>query len=132
MGVAFWCPPSRSGSLRILPRWKEEGLGMELSTIVFHMDSQPDFEKLKRRGWYHPLGLRDEPMLSSLMQDFGDYQIHIVHHFPSRDFSYTEAFLHSKPEKPVMLKGEGKGMPLEIALQLVKTLYKECSEGVGS
>jgi len=98
---------------------------MELSTIVFHIDSQPNYEKLEEKGWYHPLGLRDEPMLSSLVKDFGPYQIQIVHHFPSSDFSYTEAFLHSRPERPAMLKGEGKGMSLEIALRLVSKLYEE-------
>lgn len=102
---------------------------MELSTIVFHMDSQPDFEKLKKRGWYHPLGLRDEPMLEGLVKDFGDYQIMIFHHFPTSDFSYAEAFLHSKPERPVMKKGEGKGMPLEVALALIRKLYKEVTDG---
>ncbi len=98
---------------------------MELSTIVFHMNSQPDFGKLKERGWCHPLGLRDEPMLRSLIKDFGNYQIQIVHHFPTKEFSYTEAFLYSKPERSAMMKGEGKGMPLEVALDLISRIYKE-------
>ena len=97
---------------------------MELSTIVFHMDSQPDFDRLKKKGWYYPLGFRDEPMLSSLVKDFDDCQIQIVHHTHG-DFSYTEAFLHSKPEKSVMKKGEGKGMPSEVALDLIRKLYWE-------
>lgn len=96
---------------------------MELSTIVFHMDSQPDYEKLKEKGWYHPTGFKDEPMLDSLIKDFGDYQIQIVHHH--RGWDYTEAFLHSKPERPVVKKGEGKGMPLEVALDLIGKLYEE-------
>lgn len=101
---------------------------MELSTIVFQMDSQPDFEKLKERGWYHPLGLRDEPMLDGLVKDFDGYQIMIFHHFPSKDFSYTEAFLHTKSERPAMKKGEGKGMPEVVALQLIVKLYEEIGD----
>jgi len=101
---------------------------MELSTIVFHMNSQPNYEKLKVKGWRHPLGLRKEPMLDSLIKDFGKYQIQIVHHkfgFSTKDFSYTEAFLHSRPERPFMKKGEGQGMPLEIALDLIHKVYEE-------
>ncbi len=101
---------------------------MELSTIVFHMDSQPNFGRLRERGWYHPLGLRNEPLLDSLIKDFGDYQLQIVHHHSDRSvgvWEYAEAFIHSKPEKPFMKKGEGGGMPLEAALDLVRRLYGE-------
>ena len=97
---------------------------MELSTIVFHVDSQPDYEKLKGKNWYNPLGLREDPMLDSLIKDFGGYQIQIVHH-QFGGFSSTEAFLHPKPERSVMKKGEGKGMTLEIVLDLIRKLYKE-------
>ena len=98
---------------------------MELSTVVFHIGSQPDFEKLSEKGWIHPKGIREEIIPSMLVKDFGDYQISIVHHFPTRDFSYTEAFIHSRPDRPAMGKGEGKGMSLEVASDLIKELYKE-------
>ena len=98
---------------------------MELSTIVFHLESQPDFEKLKKKGWYHPLGIRDEPIGNGLAKDFNDYQIMIFHHEHTLTWNYTEAFIHSKPEKPVMKKGEGKGMDRITALQLVNKLYEE-------
>jgi len=100
---------------------------MELSTIIFYMNSQPDFELLKERGWCHPPGLREGEILpDSLIKEFlGKYQIQIVHH--TRVWDYTEAFLHDIPERPVMKKGEGTGMPKEIAIALIEALYKECT-----
>jgi len=101
---------------------------MELSTIVFHMDSQPNFEELRENGWYHPPGLREGEILEkSLIKDFGDYRIQIVQHRLT-DFQYTQAFLHAKPERSVMKKGEGKGMSRDTALHLISTLYKEINE----
>lgn len=35
---------------------------LQLSSIIFHKDSQPDFDKLRAKGREHPLGLRDEVM----------------------------------------------------------------------
>lgn len=103
---------------------------MELTTIVFHMESQPDFEKLKKKGWKHPLGLQDKPMEDGLVKGFGEYEIIMFHHAHSPTFNYTEAFIDHKHEKPVMLKGEGKGMDRITALQLVNKLYEEI-EGKG-
>jgi len=96
---------------------------MELSTIVFHMDSQPDYDKLKAKGWYHPLGPRNDELRDSLIKEFGDYEIQIVYY--SGIWNYTEVFIHSKSDKLTMKKGEGQGMPREEALELIKFLYDE-------
>jgi len=101
---------------------------LDLSTIVFHMDSQPDFNRLKAKGWYHPLGLGNEELQGSLTKEFGGYEISVVHHHFRDTFSYTEAFLYYKRGKPVIKKGEGKGMSREAALKLINFLYDEMAD----
>lgn len=100
---------------------------MELSTVTFHMDSQPNFDKLKTGGWYHPLGLSDEELKDSLVKEFGDYEIQVVH-TASGIWVHTEAYIHARADKLVMKKGEGQGMLREVALRLIGFLYDEMSD----
>lgn len=103
---------------------------MELSTIVFHMNSQPDFDELKRKGWRYPEGLRGEEVTHSLVKDFKDaktgviYQIQVVRHQSDR-WKYTEAFVHDRREEAAVLKGQGIGMPKDVAISLISKLYDE-------
>lgn len=113
---------------------------MYLSTMTFHLSTPPNFDRLKQRGWVHPLGIRDEPLTSSLIKTFERYaygqrgeeawrvwQIQIVRH-RSPHWDYAEAYIHDIPERTVMKKGEGEGMDCLTAVWLVRKLYEELEE----
>ena len=109
---------------------------MYLSTLTFHLLTLPNFDKLKKRGWEHPLGLHDEPLTKSLIKTFRheyapgvtkDWQIQIVRH-KSLHWDYAEAYIDDIPERPVMKKGEGDRMSETVAVWLVGKLYEELEE----
>jgi len=81
---------------------------MQLSSLVFHLESVPDFNKLIVKGWIHPLGLRDEELKDSLVKTFGQYQLQIINH-KVRDWKWTEAYIYiprvTKYRKKVKVKG---------------------------
>lgn len=90
-----------------------------ISSIVLYGLTQPDFEKLKDKGWINPLGLRDEPLEKSLTKTFCELEFHICKHnfihSKCNGETYTEIFLsHPSMEynKP-LLKGDGTPFTME-------------------
>ncbi len=75
---------------------------LKISTVVLYGDSQPDFTRLKARGWVNPLGLHDEPLGQSLTKSYGSLQFQVVQHghkSPRAVFrTYTEIYLHHASE----------------------------------
>ncbi len=88
---------------------------LAINSISVAHDHQPDFDKLKEKGWTHPPDLREQPMLNCLAKEHGDLRVLIVQHeFRNRnhaDEGYTEIFVHTKrdegDENKVLLKGFG-------------------------
>ena len=105
---------------------------MQLSSLVFHLESVPDFNKLIVKGWIHPLGLRDEELKDSLVKTFGQYQLQIINH-KVRDWKWTEAYIYIyiyiySPSNKIQKKSEGKGMSLETVLEMIVNLYEELED----
>jgi hypothetical protein len=115
--------------------WRKS-VAIRLSSVVLDGRDQPDFEKLKARGWVNPLGIRDEPLEHSLSKTFRGLVVHLhQHNFgghqPTRYPTYTEIGVYSEHDdmfhKPT-LKGEGSPFSFYDLLGLVSWLEEELEE----
>lgn len=107
-----------------------EGVTMtiQLSSAVLYGDSQPDFSILLSKGWGHPLGLGDEPLLGSLIKTFGRLRFQIVRHeyhsLKAKWPTYTEIYVHDTAEED-MTTLKGHNTPFSTANLLAAIVWLE-------
>lgn len=95
---------------------------LQLSSVVLYYNDQPDFARLRERGW-EQLAFEGSPLPNSMTKTFEGLMVQVVQrefgptHRDAPSRTYTEVYIHGAGgQSRILLKGDGAPIKLNYTL----------------